>query len=223
MLNVKVRLVYLGGSRVQAGCATEDVDVVAPATVKSVVQAVSALHPALAPLLGSVRWARNHALCELDEVVEGGDEIALLPPVAGGAQRARVVREVIDIGQAIDAVRSPAIGAVVTFVGTVRNNSRGKAVKQITYEAYEPMTTRELDRVATDCERDFPDARIHVVHRYGVLAVGEIAIVIAVASPHRDAAFSACRAMLERIKTDVPIWKNELGEDGESWVGWGGG
>lgn len=196
---------------------------VSPGTVASVVAEVVARHPTLEPLLKSVRWACNHTLVELSAPVSEGDEVALLPPVAGGASRSSVVTEAIDIGRAIDAVRSPTAGAVVTFIGTVRDNARGKRVRQITYEAYEPMASRELDRLASDCEREWPDARVHVVHRYGVLAVGEIAVVIAVASPHRDSAFAACRAMLERIKTDVPIWKNELGEDGESWVGWGGG
>lgn len=220
---MKVRVVYLGGSRLQAGCAAEDVDVVAPATIGTVVSEVIARHPSLEPLLKSVRWACNHTLVELSAPIAEGDEVALLPPVAGGAPRSFIATEAIDIGRAIDAVRSPTAGAVVTFIGTVRDNARGKRVRQITYEAYEPMASRELDRLAADCEREWPDARVHVVHRYGVLPVGEVAVVIAVASPHRDSAFAACRAMLERIKTDVPIWKNELGEDGESWVGWGGG
>ncbi|MEZ0310594.1 MAG: molybdenum cofactor biosynthesis protein MoaE [Myxococcota bacterium] len=207
----------------QAGCALEDVNVVSPATIRTVVAAVTARHPALEPLLKSVRWARNHTIVELDEPVREGDEVALLPPVAGGAARSSIVETPIDIGRAIDAVRSSTAGAVVTFLGTVRDHAGGRSVRQITYEVYEPMASRELDRVAADCEASFPDARIHVVHRYGVLAVGEVAVVIAVASPHRESAFAACRAMLERIKTDVPIWKNELGEDGESWVGWGAG
>lgn len=194
-----------------------------PATIRTVVAEVTARHPNLEPLLKSVRWARNHELVELDEPVAEGDEVALLPPVAGGGARSTITESPIDVGRAIDAVRSPTAGAVVTFVGIVRDNARGRAVRQITYEVYEPMASRELDRVAAACEVEWPDARIHVVHRYGVLAVGEIAVVIAVASPHRESAFAACRAMLERIKADVPIWKNELGEDGESWVGWGAG
>lgn len=196
---------------------------VSPGTIADVVAVVVARHPTLEPLLKSVRWACNHTLVELNSPVCEGDEVALLPPVAGGTERSTIVNGTIDIGRAIDAVRSPTAGAVVTFIGTVRNNARGKTVRQITYEAYEPMASRELDRVAAACEQEWPDARVHVTHRYGVLLVGEVAVVIAVASPHRDSAFAACRAMLERIKTDVPIWKNELSDDGESWVGWGGG
>lgn len=220
---MKISVVYLGGSRIQTGCARETVDVVAPATLGDVVQAILARHPALVPLSGSVRWARNHSLAELDEIVAEADEIALLPPVAGGQARAIVTAEAVDIGQAVSRVTHPGAGAIVTFIGTVRDNAKGKRVRQITYEAYEPMTTRELDRIAVDCEREWPETRIFVAHRYGVLVVGDVAIAIAVASPHRDAAFAACRTMLERIKTDVPMWKNELGEDGASWVGWGGG
>lgn len=220
---MKISVVYLGGSRVQAGCAQETVDVVAPATLADVVKAILALHPALVPLSGNVRWARNHTIAELDEIVEEADEIALLPPVAGGQPRAVVTAEAVDVGHAVSRVTHAGAGAVVTFIGTVRDNARGQRVRQITYEVYEPMATRELDRIAVDCEREWPETRIFVAHRYGVLAVGDVAVAIAVASPHREAAFAACRAMLERIKTDVPIWKNELGENGESWVGWGGG
>jgi molybdopterin synthase catalytic subunit len=171
----------------------------------------------------SVRWARNHDLVELDAAIADGDEIAVLPPVAGGLPRARVVSEPLDVSGILAEIESPDCGAVVSFVGTVRNNARGKVVDQITYEAYEPMATKQLDAIAVACEAQFPGARIIVVHRYGVLKVGDAAIVIGVASPHRDAAFGACREMLERIKVDVPIWKNERTEDGESWVGWGGG
>lgn len=216
-------MVYLGGSRVQARCAREQVNVVLPATIRDVVTLIGDRHPALKPLLVSVRWARNQTLVDLDEPIADGDEIALLPPVAGGAARARVVTDPLDVGMILSEVQSPDCGAVVSFVGTVRDNARGRRVSQITYEAYEPMATKQLDAIAVQCEKQFPGARIVVVHRHGVLKVGEAAIVIAVASPHRDAAFGACREMLERIKVDVPIWKNELAEDGESWVGWGGG
>lgn len=222
-MSASVMVVYLGGSRTQTGCAREKVNVVLPGSVADVVRRVAELHPTLEPLLGSVRWARNHSLVALDAAIADGDEIALLPPVAGGASRARVVSEPLDVGAILAEAQADDCGALVNFVGTVRNHSRGKAVSQITYEAYEPMATQQLDAIAVECEQHFPGARIVVVHRQGVLQVGDVAIVIAVASPHRDAAFDACRAMLERIKIDVPIWKHEVSEDGASWVGWGGG
>jgi molybdopterin synthase catalytic subunit/molybdopterin converting factor small subunit len=220
---VRITVVYLGGSRVQSGCAREVVEVGSGATVADIARAVLERHPALVPLAGNVRWARNHAITSLEESVQDADEIALLPPVAGGNAKARVTDQPLDVTAAIEAVRSPGAGAIVTFVGTVRDNHKGKHVRQITYEAYEPMATRELDRLCVELEREHVGVRLFVAHRHGVLPVGEMAIVIAASSAHREAAFVATRSLLERIKTDVPIWKNELTEDGESWVGWGGG
>ncbi|MBC7793629.1 MAG: molybdenum cofactor biosynthesis protein MoaE, partial [Clostridia bacterium] len=117
----------------------EKVDVVIPGVIRDVVGLIGERHPGLKPLLTSVRWARNQTLVELDETIADGDEIALLPPVAGGASRAEVVSEPLDVGEILAKIHSPDCGAVVSFIGTVRNHARGAAVTQITYEAYEPM------------------------------------------------------------------------------------
>ena len=108
------------------------------------------------------------------------------------------------------------------FLGTVRNHARGEAVTGINYEAYGPMAEKQLEKIADELSLTHK-ARVAIVHRHGELVVGDTAVAIAASSPHREAAFEACRAAIERIKTDVPIWKREQAASGEVWVGWGGG
>lgn len=126
----------------------------------------------------------------------------------------------LDLQSLVDEVIRPSDGACATFVGVVRNHHQGKSVVSITYEAYEPMAEKEIDRIVHDLSRQYPEVRIAIRHRLGLLEVGEASIVIACASPHRGEAFAACRDMIERIKTTVPIWKKERSSSGEEWVGW---
>ena len=112
-------------------------------------------------------------------------------------------------------------GAVVTFTGVVRSLSRGKRVTRLDYEAYDSMAEKQLSRIGNEVTRQWPGARAAVVHRVGSLLPGELAVVIAVAAPHRAEAFDACRHVIERLKQDVPIWKKEFSEDGDVWVGVG--
>ncbi|MBV8516793.1 MAG: molybdenum cofactor biosynthesis protein MoaE [Acidobacteria bacterium] len=113
-------------------------------------------------------------------------------------------------------------GAYVLFEGVVRNHHHGKAVTSIFYDAYRPMAEKELARIVRDVETEFPETAVAVQHRLGQLDVGESSIAIVAASPHRAEAFAACRALIDRIKETVPIWKKERGPDGEEWVGWQG-
>jgi len=112
-------------------------------------------------------------------------------------------------------------GAVVTFTGVVRSVSRGKRVTRLDYEAYDSMAEKQLSRIGNEVAEKWPGALTAVVHRVGSLLPGELAVVIAVASPHRAEAFDACRHVIERLKQDVPIWKKEFSEDGDVWVGVG--
>jgi len=110
---------------------------------------------------------------------------------------------------------------VATFTGVVRSHSRGKRIVRLEYEAYRPMAERKLAEIAQRIAAEIPGTRLAIVHRLGALAVGEAAVVIAASAPHRAAAFDACRAAIERLKTDVPIWKKEIADDGEEWIGSG--
>jgi molybdopterin synthase catalytic subunit len=126
----------------------------------------------------------------------------------------------IDTAALIASVMRPGDGAYVLFEGVVRDHHDGKAVESILYDAYRPMAEKEIERIVREVEREQPEVAVAVLHRLGALRVGDASIAIVCASPHRAEAFAACRALIDRIKQTVPIWKKERGPDGEEWVGW---
>lgn len=132
-----------------------------------------------------------------------------------------VVERAVTTQEVIDAVTGPAHGGLVTFTGVVRERSGGREVVRLEYEAYLPMAVKHLERIGAEIAKRWPDARTSIVHRIGALQVGEVAVAIAVAAPHRAEAFEACRHAIERLKEDVPIWKREVFADGSVWVGMG--
>lgn len=132
-----------------------------------------------------------------------------------------VVDRPISVIEVLDAVGGDGFGGTVTFTGTVRDCSRGRDVAHLEYEAYVPMAERVLARIGDEIAEQWPGTRTAIVHRVGTLAVGETAVVIAVAAPHRAEAFEGCRHAIERLKEDVPIWKREVFADGSEWVGMG--
>lgn len=138
--------------------------------------------------------------------------------------RFALVREPIDVEAVRQAVVRPEAGAVAMFIGSVRSNSRGRAISHIEYEAYDPMVLRQLEGIGQEIEQRWPEARAAIVHRVGQLAVGEISIAIAISSPHRQAAFEGCRLAIEGVKTRLPLWKKEfwetsaVAEAGSAWV-----
>ena len=135
------------------------------------------------------------------------------------AERTGLTRETIDLGPLFAAVADPTCGAQAVFLGTVRNHHAGRAVAAIDYSAYVVMAERALERIMAELEASAPGLRMALWHRVGRLAVGEASIAIVAASPRRDAALDAVRIALERVKTEVPIWKRELYADGEAaWL-----
>lgn len=130
--------------------------------------------------------------------------------------------EIIDVQALAEALRRDSDGAVVTFDGVVRDHHEGKAVDSIEYHAYREMAEKEIDKVVQSVRDEHPAVAMRVVHRLGLLRVGETSIAIACASAHRADAFEACRKIIDRVKDTVPIWKKELGPDGSEWVGWQG-
>lgn len=126
----------------------------------------------------------------------------------------------IDSRELAKRVTRPTDGACVVFEGVVRDHHEGKRVESIFYDAYRPMAEKEITVIINDIYIQYPDVASAVVHRLGPLRVGEASIVIACASPHRAEAFAACRAIIDRVKQTVPIWKKERGPGGEEWVGW---
>jgi molybdopterin synthase catalytic subunit len=126
----------------------------------------------------------------------------------------------LSIDEVVSHVRHPGAGAVCVFLGTVRDHNEGAAVVTLEYEAYAAMALAEMQRIVQELVAEIPGVRLAIVHRSGALSVGEIAVACAASSAHRDEAYRACRALIDRTKARVPIWKREFGPDGAHWVGW---
>jgi len=212
--------------RERLGCASEQVEVARGARVGDLVDLLAARHDELPTLLPSIRVAVNQAFVSSSEPLSDGDDVALIPPVAGGApegDRFRVTREPLDLERVIEAatVGDEGLGGLVSFVGQVRDHSLGRSVVRLEYEAYPEMVLGILDTIAGEVAERWPGTSLAVHHRIGTLEVGDRAVVIVAAAAHRAEAFAACRHTIERIKEDCPIWKKEVGPDGASWVGMG--
>jgi molybdopterin synthase catalytic subunit len=173
--------------------------------------------------------AVNHQYTELDQSLKDGDEVAILPPVSGGASvvsgggdgLVQLVREPISSQMAeriVGAVKSGGDGAVCVFDGIVRDNTRGRATLHLDYEAYEEMALRQMHALREEAKARFGVREIAIVHRLGRLFVGETSVLIAVSSAHRGTAFDACRYVIDTLKKTVPIWKREQFADGAVWA-----
>jgi len=130
-----------------------------------------------------------------------------------------IVPTAIDVDAVVAAVADPASGATVTFIGTTRDHNAGRRVRRLEYEAYEDMALAEMQKIAATCAERWPVVRVAIVHRVGVVALGEASVVIAVSAAHRAAAFAACQYAIDHLKAVVPIWKKEHFEGGEVWIG----
>jgi molybdopterin synthase catalytic subunit len=216
---MRVRVLLFAAARERAGGDELYVDLVEPTRARDVLAAVVGVAPGLSAIAGQLRVAINQCFVDGDATVGPGDEVALLPPVSGGAGRfARVTREPLSLERVVSAVRDDQDGAVATFSGVVRNHSDGQRVHRLDYEAYLPMAERILADLCDELEGRHA-VRIAIEHRIGSLAVGELAVVIAVGAPHRREALAACGRMIDRVKTDVPLWKREHTDTGARWVG----
>ncbi len=180
-------------------------------------------YPALVPATRSIMYARNESYASPDTVLQDGDEAAFIPPVSGGSaplQPFAITAEPLD-GETLQRyVQTPQDGAVVLFSGVVRDNFAGRATAYLEYEAYESMAVPVLSQLADEARRRWPIGRVAIHHRIGRLEIGETAVIVAVAAPHRAAAFQAAAYIMDRIKEVAPIWKREHWADGAAeWVG----
>ena len=191
------------------------------ASVGEIWQALRRDYPALQGQGEALSFAVNCEYVGADFRPREGDELAFIPPVSGGAPvaAARIVRQAIDIAALESAVADPAAGALVSFIGTTRNNSAGRQVVGLEYEAYEPMALREMEKLVAQAQARFGLVRAAVIHRIGRVEIGQASVAIAVAAAHRAQAFEACRFLIDQIKETVPIWKKEFFQGGEVWVG----
>ena len=163
--------------------------------------------------------AVNHEYAGMDCVLNDGDEVAILPPVSGGAEpRVELVRKPIDLAAIQAEIKAGGDGAVCVFDGIVRDNTRGRATLHLDYEAYEEMALRQMQELRSEAIAKFGVREVAIVHRLGRLMVGETSVLIVVASAHRGAAFDACRWVIDTLKKTVPIWKREQFADGAVWA-----
>jgi MoaE-MoaD fusion protein len=219
---VRVQVLFFAVLRERLGIETEELELPPTATVATARAALAGAHPEIAALLPRVQSAVNRSMVGETHTLHDGDELALIPPVAGGAGRKIALSATsLSLAEVVSQVEGPDQGAIVTFTGTVRHHGQIPQVARLEYEAYGPMAEEVLTAIALEIEQEWPGARVAIHHRTGTLAVGETAVVIAASAPHRAEAFEACRAAIERLKQRAPIWKKEMGADGAVWVGLG--
>jgi molybdopterin converting factor subunit 1 len=216
---MKIEVHYFAAARELVGMSNEPLALVRPLTAMDLVRHLAQRHPRLAPYVNRMRVAINGEIVGDAAPVKDGDEVALLPPVAGGSALAEVRETALSVDELIEAVRAPAAGAIALFLGVVRDHAEGKAVSRLDYEAFTELANKEMRRIVDDLLREHPESKLAVVHRVGSLAIGDIAVIIAASAAHRGQAFELCRAAIDRIKASVPIWKKEWDEAGQAlWV-----
>jgi molybdopterin synthase catalytic subunit len=206
---VTVRL--FAGLRERAGWSRREVD----ATTVADIWPALGLGDEPAGLL----YAVNQEYAERERELAPGDEVALIPPVSGGAFL--LSDEPLSLDRVVDEVRSDEAGAIATFTGTTRVHSRGRTVTHLDYEAYEGMAEKVMEEIADALRARYVLTGIAIHHRVGRCAIGETSVVIAVSAPHRQDALAACKDAIDELKERVPLWKKEVYEGGEEWIGRG--
>ena len=215
---MQVTVKLFGSIRDAAGAKELAVAVPEGSTVADLRRLLARNHPSFEEMADRLRVAVNYELVQGETTLSEGDEVAFLPPVSGGSGSPVLVTEPLDVGSVVNRVVGPDIGGIVSFIGTVRDRSRGRSIHHLEYDAYPEMAEREIRRIVDDAARLWPGTRVAVAHRRGRLEVGEIAVVVVAGAPHRGDAFAAARYTIDTLKERVPIWKKEVTVDGEYWV-----
>ena len=227
---MQVRVLFFGILKDVTGRTGDSLALKDGANLADLLQHYEQSFPEIRDLLPSLAMSVNQEYAGPGTKLHANDEVALLPPVSGGAGEAaagqpagrrryvRIVRERIDAEQVVAAHKQPEDGACVVFDGIVRNQTRGRHTLFLDYEAYEEMALKQMEELADQAISQFKVRDVAIVHRLGRLEIGETSVLIAVASAHRAAAFEACRWLIDTLKRTVPIWKKEHFEDGAVWA-----
>jgi MoaE-MoaD fusion protein len=209
---MRVTVKVFAGLRERAGWAERDLEDVA-----RVGDVWAALDLGEEP--AGLLYAVNRDYADADRALSEGDEVALIPPVSGGAFR--LSNAPLSLDTVVDEVRSEAAGAIATFIGTTRVHSRDRTVRHLDYEAYEEMAEQVMAEIAAELKERYDLCEIAIHHRTGRVEIGEASVVIAVSAPHRQDALAACKDVIDTLKERVPLWKKEVYEGGEEWIGRG--
>ncbi len=216
-MKVKVKLFAL--YRERAGTSELWLDLPEGASVQDALNSLAQRFPSLEELLGRAFFALNKRYVQLQDPLKDGDELAVFPPVSGGAKKFEITRSPISADEVMARVAAPSIGGIVLFVGVVRNENLGRKVLHLEYEAYPEMAEQILAQIGDEIRERWPQVEdLAIVHRIGKLEVGETSVVIAVAGAHREGLFDAARYAIDRIKEIAPIWKKEVWAEGEEWL-----
>jgi molybdopterin synthase catalytic subunit/molybdopterin converting factor small subunit len=209
---VRVRVRLFAGLRERAGWSEREIEGVT--RVEDVWPSLS-----LGAEPAGLLYAVNKEYAQHDRELADGDEVAVIPPVSGGSFR--LSAEPLSLDAVVGEVRSDRAGAIATFVGTTRIESRGRTVEHLDYEAYEGMAEQVMARIAAALKERYDVCEIAIHHRTGRVEIGEASVVIAVSAPHRQDALAACKDAIDTLKEEVPLWKKEVYEGGEEWIGKG--
>lgn len=218
---MQVQVLLFGILKDLTGHSSEQISVPDQATAADVLDHYEEQLAGKRDLLASVAISVNQEYSSADRRLSPGDEVALLPPVSGGADDGpyvRIIHQRIVPHDIVPRLEKPEDGAIVIFDGIVRNNSRGRRTIYLDYEAYEGMALKGLQELASQAKQRFAVRDVAIVHRLGRIEIGESSVLIAVFSPHRAPAFEACRWVIDSLKRSVPIWKKEHFEDGAVWA-----
>ena len=226
---MKIGVLFFGVLKDVVGRSRETVDLPEGARVREVLFYYAREAPRFEAMAPSLAISVNQEYSGADRVLREGDEVGLLPPVSGGSAEdggvsgevpgeVRIVRERIDTEAVVARLKRPADGAAVIFEGVVRDNTRGRRTLYLDYEAYEAMALKQMESLAAEARARFGVRAAAIVHRLGRLEIGETSVLIVVAAAHRDAAFEACRWIIDTLKKTVPIWKKEYFEDSAVWA-----
>jgi molybdopterin converting factor subunit 1 len=222
---MRIRVLFFGQLKDIVGIAQEEAELSDGARVEDLFERYGRRFPKLAEFRPSIAASVNQEYAGWSVPLASGDEVAFLPPVSGGQHQTatsgdifQLVRERIDSHRITESLKAAADGALVVFDGFVRNSFKGQPTEYLVYEAYEPMAYAKMREIGAQIHEKFPIHRLAIVHRLGRLEIGETSVLIAASSPHRAAAFDACRYGIDTLKRTVPIWKKEHFVGGAVWA-----
>lgn len=223
---MEIRIKFFAGAADAAGRRQESRQVEPGTRIEELLASLGEEYPGLRPLLPNLMVSVNQEYVARSRELQAGDEVALIPPVSGGAGTepdvplCEVTDKPLEIDPVLKKVLNRDAGAVLIFLGTVRETTGDKTTTALEYDAYPEMAVKKMEEIAAECRERWPGCRVAMTHRTGHLEVGEVSVVIATSAPHRGQCYEASRHAIEQLKKVVPIWKKEIWADGETlWVG----